>query len=186
MTSLLVSDLVALSEGRAQADDFSDDLRLDEATLRRLPSGALVIADVVSATPASMAAALKMLIQVVSPTGRSIAVLGALDPETSVDTGDFADDEHDRIGRLVVRLNVQKLVVVGQDARHIHNAAGLEGSWDGESQLVETAGAAYAVVREDLGSGDVVLVMGTRSTGLGDLVSFLTADPSDSTDEVIS
>jgi UDP-N-acetylmuramoyl-tripeptide--D-alanyl-D-alanine ligase len=33
------------------------------------------------------------------------------------------DEEHDRIARLVVRLNIQKLIiVVGHGARHIHNA----------------------------------------------------------------
>jgi UDP-N-acetylmuramoyl-tripeptide--D-alanyl-D-alanine ligase len=65
-----------------------------------------------------------------------------------------------------VRLNVQKLIVVGHAARHIHNAAGLEGSWDGESVLVDNVEEAYAVLREELREGDVVLVKSSNSAGL--------------------
>ena len=80
--------------------------------------------------------------------------------------GKFSDEEHDRIGRLVVRLNIQKLIVVGHGARHIHNAAGLEGSWDGESMLVATADEAYDRIRDDLRVGDVVLVKSSKSANL--------------------
>jgi UDP-N-acetylmuramoyl-tripeptide--D-alanyl-D-alanine ligase len=68
----------------------------------------------------------------------------------------------------VVRLNVGQLIVVGEGARHIHNAAGLEGSWDGESQLTSTADSAYDLLREDLRAGDIVLV---GSSGLMPLES---------------
>jgi len=80
--------------------------------------------------------------------------------------GDYAQDEHDRIGRLVVRLNIAKLVVVGDRARHIHAAAGLEGSWDGESVFVPDLDAAYDLLREQLRAGDVVLVKSSKSAGL--------------------
>lgn len=128
------------------------------------PSGTVIINDAVSATMHSTSAALKTL-ALVTPAGRrSVAVLGELTaPETS------SREDHDRIGRLVVRLNVKKLVVVGESARHIHNAAGLEGSWDGESVLVGSRDEAYALLRDDLRSGDVVLVKSTARAGLGHL-----------------
>ncbi len=66
----------------------------------------------------------------------------------------------------MVRLNVRKLIVVGHGARHIHNAAGLEGSWDGESVLVETPDEAYDLLRDDLGAGDIVLVKSSKSANL--------------------
>ena len=91
------------------------------------PDGVVVINDAYNASPDSMAAALKTLAQLTrTDDRRSIAVLGEM-----AELGDYANDEHDRIGRLVVRLNIKQLVVVGHNARHIHNAAGLEGSWDG-------------------------------------------------------
>ncbi len=71
-------------------------------------SGAVVINDAYNASPDSTAAALKTLAQILRPGERSIAVLGEM-----AELGEFADEEHDRIGRLVVRLNIHKLVVVG-------------------------------------------------------------------------
>ena len=123
--------------------------------------GVVVINDAYNASPDSMAAALKTLAQITDDTQRSVAVLGEM-----AELGEYANEEHDRIGRLVVRLNIKKLVVVGHNARHIHNAAGLEGSWDGESMLVDTADEAYDVLRDQLRAGDVVLVKSSGSAGL--------------------
>ncbi|HRN28822.1 MAG TPA: cyanophycin synthetase, partial [Terrimesophilobacter sp.] len=122
--------------------------------------GVTVINDAYNASPDSMAAALKTLAQL-TREGRSIAVLGEM-----AELGDLSDEEHDRLGRLAVRLNIKKLVVVGHGARHIHNAAGLEGSWDGESVLVDTIDEAYDRLREELRPGDVVLVKSSNSAGL--------------------
>ena len=123
--------------------------------------GIVVINDAYNASPDSMAAALKTLAQIIEPGQRSIAILGEM---TAL--GEFSTEEHDRIGRLVVRLNIQKLIVVGHGARHIHNAAGLEGSWDGESMLVATADEAYDLLRDNLRVGDVVLVKSSNSANL--------------------
>jgi len=123
--------------------------------------GVVVINDAYNASPDSMSAALKTLAQITRGGKRSIAVLGEM-----AELGQYADEEHDRIGRLAVRLNVQKLIVVGHSARHIHNAAGLEGSWDGESVLVGTADEAYDLLCDQLREGDVVLVKSSGSAGL--------------------
>jgi UDP-N-acetylmuramoyl-tripeptide--D-alanyl-D-alanine ligase len=125
------------------------------------PSGAIIINDAYNASPDSMAAALKTLAQMRGPEDRTIAVLGEM-----AELGEYSDEEHDRIGRLVVRLNIRKLIVVGHGARHIHNAAGLEGSWDGESVYVATPDEAYDLLREDLGAGDIVLVKSSKSANL--------------------
>ncbi|CAN5167130.1 UDP-N-acetylmuramoyl-tripeptide--D-alanyl-D-alanine ligase [soil metagenome] len=123
--------------------------------------GVTVINDGYNASPDSTAAALKTLVQIVGPDQRSIAVLGEMNA-----LGDYADEEHDRIGRLVVRLNIHQLIVVGHGARHIHNAAGLEGSWAGESVLVDTMDEAYDLLRDELRPGDVVLVKSSNAAGL--------------------
>jgi UDP-N-acetylmuramoyl-tripeptide--D-alanyl-D-alanine ligase len=160
--------LVGLSDGRLDEDDFPSNLDLSGMQVLTSESGAIVLADTEGATADSTSAALKALVQLSGPDGRSFAVLGpleALPPESR--------DDHDRVGRLAVRLNVHQLIVVGHDARHIHNAAGLEGSWDGESQLVDTADEAYALLRGDLRSGDVVLVKSSIEGGLHGLVQRL-------------
>jgi UDP-N-acetylmuramoyl-tripeptide--D-alanyl-D-alanine ligase len=136
-------------------------------------SGAIVINDAYNASPDSMAAALKTLAQIRGENDRTIAVLGEM-----AELGEYSDEEHDRIGRLVVRLNIRKLIVVGHGARHIHNAAGLEGSWDGESVYVSDADEAYDLLREDLGTGDIVLVKSSKSANLrflGDRLGGVTA-----------
>jgi len=125
------------------------------------PGGITVVNDAYNASPDSVAAALKTLAQIVGPGQRSVAVLGEM-----AELGDAAREEHDRIGRLVVRLNVAQLVVVGHEARHVHMAAGLEGSWDGESVYVGTVQEAEERLREILREGDVVLVKSSKSAGL--------------------
>jgi len=124
-------------------------------------SGITVINDAYNASPDSMAAALKTLAQIVTGEQRSVAILGEM-----AELGEYSQEEHDRIGRLVVRLNIGKLFVIGHAARHIHNAAGLEGSWDGESVLLDSIEAAYDVLDEELRAGDVVLVKSSKSAGL--------------------
>jgi UDP-N-acetylmuramoyl-tripeptide--D-alanyl-D-alanine ligase len=123
--------------------------------------GVTIINDAYNASPDSTAAALKTLAQITPPEGRSIAVLGEM-----AELGEFAAEEHDRVGLLAVRLNIAQLVVVGERAKRIHAAAGLEGSWDGESVFVEDADAAYAFLRGHLRPGDVVLVKSSKSAGL--------------------
>ena len=99
---------------------------------------------------------------------RSIAVLGEFESEPA-----GALEEHDYIGRLVVRLNINQLVAVGHAARHIQSAAGLEGSWDGESLIVGTPAEAYDLLRGQIRESDVVLVKASTRAGLGQLAEQL-------------
>ena len=118
-----------------------------------------VVNDAYNASPDSMAAALKTLVQIAP--GRSVAVLGAMS-----ELGESAGEEHDRVGLLVVRLNIGQLVVVGPDAKRIHLAATAQGSWDGESLFAETQEDAEALLEEILEPGDTVLVKSSNSAGL--------------------
>lgn len=122
----------------------------------RLPGGVTLIDDSYNANPASMAAALRALVSM-SRGRRSWAVLGYM-----AELGGTETDEHDRIGRLAVRLGVDRLVVVGPEAAAIHTGAVLEGSFGGESVRVDDQEAAVALVRDELRAGDVVLVKGSR------------------------
>jgi UDP-N-acetylmuramoyl-tripeptide--D-alanyl-D-alanine ligase len=126
------------------------------------PDGAIVINDAYNASPDSMAAALKTLAQLGRDENRrTVAVLGEM-----AELGPYAQEEHDRIGRLAVRLDIRRLIVVGDAARHVHAAAGLEGSWDGESVLVPDIEAAYDVLRDEVRPEDIVLVKSSKSAGL--------------------
>ncbi|MBI1351867.1 MAG: UDP-N-acetylmuramoyl-tripeptide--D-alanyl-D-alanine ligase [Actinomycetales bacterium] len=124
------------------------------------PDGVTVVNDAYNANPESMRAALKAL-AVMGRGRRTWAVLGEM-----LELGDSSMEEHDAIGRLAVRLNVSRLVCVGEGTRVMHLAAANEGSWDNESVHVPDADAAIALLRRELAPRDVVLVKASRSIGL--------------------
>jgi UDP-N-acetylmuramoyl-tripeptide--D-alanyl-D-alanine ligase len=80
--------------------------------------------------------------------------------------GDSSRAEHDAVGRLAVRLDVSRVIAVGEAARPISLGAALEGSWNGESEWVPDVDAAVARLRAELRPGDVVLVKASRAAGL--------------------
>ncbi len=125
------------------------------------PRGSLIINDAYNASPDSMKAALQTLATLGRQGHRTIAVLGEM-----AELGDQAAVQHDEVGRLVVRLNIDQLFVVGQKAKLIHLGAMQEGSWDGESKFVESIDEAIDQVRGLLGSGDIVLVKSSKSADL--------------------
>ena len=115
--------------------------------------GVTVINDAYNANPDSMRAGLKSLAWMARQGGRtrrSWAVLGEM-----AELGDDAISEHDRIGRLAVRLDVSRLIVVGtgRPMSAMHQGAVMEGSWGGEAILVADADAALALLRAELRRG---------------------------------
>lgn len=125
------------------------------------PNGSLVINDAYNASPDSMRAALQTLATLGRQGHRTIAVLGEM-----AELGAESVAQHDEIGRLVVRLNIDQLFVVGQRAKLIHLGAMQEGSWDGESKFLESIDEALEQVRGLLGSGDIVLIKSSKSADL--------------------
>ncbi|RBO74070.1 glutamate ligase domain-containing protein, partial [Microbacterium sp. H6] len=120
-----------------------------------------IINDAYNASPDSMAAALRTLAQITGPEERTVAVLGAMS-----ELGESAGEEHDRIGLLAVRLNIQRIVVVGAEARRLYLAAVGEGSWDSEAVHLPDQDAAFEYLRTELRDGDRVLVKSSNSVGL--------------------
>jgi UDP-N-acetylmuramoyl-tripeptide--D-alanyl-D-alanine ligase len=140
------------------------------------PDGVTVINDAYNANPDSMQAGLKALAWMARESGgkrRSWAVLGEM-----AELGDDAISEHDRIGRLAVRLDVSRLIVVGtgRSMSAMHHGAVMEGSWGAESTMVADADAALALLRAELQAGDVVLVKASNAAGLGALADALVAE----------
>lgn len=136
--------------------------------------GVTVINDAYNANPDSMRAGLKALAWMSTETGgqrrRSWAVLGEM-----AELGDDAISEHDRIGRLAVRLDVSRLIVVGtgRAMSAMHHGAVMEGSWGSEAIMVPDADAALALLQDELQPGDVVLVKASNAAGLGALAETL-------------
>jgi UDP-N-acetylmuramoyl-tripeptide--D-alanyl-D-alanine ligase len=148
------------------------------------PDGVTVVNDAYNANPDSMRAGLAALAWMARAGGtasdqrrrRSFAVLGEMG-----ELGDDAISEHDRIGRLAVRLDVSRLVVVGtgRAMSAMHHGAVMEGSWGAEATQVDDVNAALALLRDELRPGDVVLVKASKSAGLAALAVSLTEDGGD-------
>ncbi|WP_328357538.1 UDP-N-acetylmuramoyl-tripeptide--D-alanyl-D-alanine ligase [Mycobacterium sp. NBC_00419] len=137
--------------------------------------GVTVVNDAYNANPDSMRAGLQALAVMARPQGRrSWAVLGEMG-----ELGEDSITEHDRIGRLAVRLDISRLVVVGtgRPMSAMHHGAVMEGSWGSESIMVPDADAALELLRAELEPGDVVLVKASNAAGLSTLAEALVTTP---------
>ncbi len=138
------------------------------------PDGVTVINDAYNANPESMRAGLQALaVMARGEHKRSWAVLGEMG-----ELGEESITEHDRIGRLAVRLDISRLVVVGtgRPMSAMHQGAVMEGSWGSEATIVPDADAALALLRAELQPGDVVLVKASNAAGLSALAEALAED----------
>jgi UDP-N-acetylmuramoyl-tripeptide--D-alanyl-D-alanine ligase len=141
------------------------------------PDGVTVIDDAYNANPDSMRAGLQALAWMAREGRRSWAVLGEM-----AELGDDAISEHDRVGRLAVRLDVTRLIVVGtgRPMKAMHHGAVMEGAQASEGEraasIVADADAALALLRAELQAGDVVLVKASNAAGLGALADSLVGE----------
>jgi UDP-N-acetylmuramoyl-tripeptide--D-alanyl-D-alanine ligase len=140
--------------------------------------GVTVVNDAYNANPDSMRAALKALAAMGGEGRRTWAVLGSM-----LELGDESTAEHDAIGRLAVRLNISRLVVVGDVARPMASGAQHEGSWGEEAVWVPDADAAHDLLAENLRPGDVVLFKSSRDAGLRWLGDRVAAEPGPESEE---
>jgi UDP-N-acetylmuramoyl-tripeptide--D-alanyl-D-alanine ligase len=128
--------------------------------------GLTVLNDAYNANPESMRAALTTLAAMApGEGGHRTAVLGVM-----AELGPDAEAAHAELGRLAARTGLHRLVVVGEGARGMHEAARDAGL---ASDLVPDAAAALEAVHA--GPGDVVLVKASRSAGLETVAQALLA-----------
>ncbi|MFC4123545.1 UDP-N-acetylmuramoyl-tripeptide--D-alanyl-D-alanine ligase [Nocardia rhizosphaerae] len=151
--------------------------------VRTTATGVTVINDSYNANPDSVRAALKALVTLAKAGDeprRSWAVLGEMG-----ELGEESVIEHDAIGRLAVRLDVDRLIVVGtgRPSRGMHQGAVMEGSWGEESVLVPNIDAAIALLDDEIAEGDVVLVKASKAVGLWAVAEHLTGAGEGSTDQ---
>ena len=81
------------------------------------------------------------------------------------------------MGRLAVRLGVDRLVAVGEGARAVHRGARQERSERTEPAYVPDTSAAVELLSRELRPGDVVLVKASRASGLEVVAEQLLANP---------
>lgn len=131
--------------------------------------GVVILNDAYNANPRSVVAALDTLVRI-RRDGRTWAVLGEM-----AELGQASASAHDQVGRECARRGVDRLVVVGDNARRIRLGAGLEGFPDARVTTVADAAAAAEMLREQVQPGDVVLVKASRVAGLEQVAAGLMA-----------
>jgi UDP-N-acetylmuramoyl-tripeptide--D-alanyl-D-alanine ligase len=135
------------------------------------PDGVTVVNDAYNANPDSVRAALEA-VAALARGRRTWAVLGEM-----LELGAASTAEHEEVGRLARRSQVDRLVAVGEGARAVHAGALAEGAADGEDAVVVAdVPAALALLRGELQPGDVVLVKASRGIGLERVADALLAD----------
>jgi UDP-N-acetylmuramoyl-tripeptide--D-alanyl-D-alanine ligase len=131
------------------------------------PDGVTVINDAYNANPESMRAALDALVTL-ARGGRAWAVLGEMR-----ELGEASAAEHDALGRLAVRLGVDRVVALGEGAGPIRVGAAAERSQEEGAAWVPDIDAALDLLRQETRPGDVVLVKASRAVGLERLADAL-------------
>ena len=128
--------------------------------IRRGENGATVIDDTYNANPDSMAAALQVL---AAAGGRRILVMGDM-----AELGDNTKNLHQLVGRQARHAGIDYLLAVGKLSRAAAEEFGKHGKYFADkNELVE-------VLRSFLGVNTTILVKGSRSMGMEEVVRAIT------------
>lgn len=125
--------------------------------------GAIIMNDCYNASPASMAASLRVLAQ---GSGRRLALLGDM-----LELGERTVELHEGVGRLAAELGVDMLVAVGSLGAHIAKAAKEAGL---EKAFALSRDEAVELIKNELREGDTLLVKASRGMKLEQLIARIT------------
>jgi UDP-N-acetylmuramoyl-tripeptide--D-alanyl-D-alanine ligase len=128
------------------------------------PRGALLLDDTYNAAPPSVIAALNLLAEL---EGRRIAVLGDM-----LELGEFEEQGHRMVGVRAAQV-ADELIAVGDRARWIADEATKSGLVEEKVIIVQDSAAAINHLRDRVGPDDIVLVKGSRSMRMDQIVAAL-------------
>ncbi len=158
--AIAVSHMLGLSTEEAEAG--LSKLQLTGSRLKLLENDKVrVIDDTYNASPDSMKSALKVLER--SPcSGSRIAVLGDM-----YELGEQSGRQHFEVGLFARNLRIDKLLAVGEEAKHI-----AEGASGGPLQVMyfKKKEELYGKMNQLIGTGDIILVKGSRGMKMEQIV----------------
>ncbi len=128
------------------------------------PGGSLLLDDTYNAAPPSVIADLNLLAEL---DGRRIAVLGDM-----LELGSFEERGHRMVGSRAAAV-VDSLIVVGARARWIADEASKAGMSEKNIAAFEDRKEAIKYLSNRIGEGDVVLIKGSHSMRMDEIVSAL-------------
>jgi UDP-N-acetylmuramoyl-tripeptide--D-alanyl-D-alanine ligase len=139
----------------------SDQLRLVAVTG---PDGATILDDTYNASPASTIAALNLLEEL---EGRRIAVLGDM-----LELGHYEQEGHEKVGMRALEV-ADVLITVGARGRIIGETARRWGMSSDQVHMLQDNDEAIRLLKQLVRGSDVVLVKGSRSMKMEEIVSAL-------------
>ncbi len=182
---MVVNALLAVAAGRVQGmslDVCAEGLETVQLTKGRLEwkqaGGLQILDDSYNANPDSMVAALKALAGI-STKGRRIAILGRMG-----ELGEFSEAGHRRVGDAVVSAGIDRLITVGSEAKHIAENARAGGLRD-ITMVSDTDEAASCLAKQAHGD-DLILIKGSRSATMENIITALTKNRAESVINPIS
>jgi UDP-N-acetylmuramoyl-tripeptide--D-alanyl-D-alanine ligase len=159
---------VGLAEAAAALESFQP-LRM-RCQAVQTAAGVTILNDSYNANPESTRAALRVL-SVWPCEGKRIAVLGDM-----LELGDFGREAHLQTGREAATLGVDMILAVGDLAEAIAEGAQATEGFKGEVHRCRTKQDAMELLLNAIRPGSVVLVKGSRMTGMDEVVRALQDD----------
>lgn len=131
-----------------------------------------VIKDCYNASPQSMAAGLDVLESVFDSNkdkgGKKVAVLGDM-----LELGDISRTEHEKIGKLIVKHNIDRLITVGEMAEYIAKSAVEDGFSASDAYSFTDNEKAAASIYNIIKPGDIILFKASRGMKLEEIADYL-------------
>lgn len=131
------------------------------------PQGATILDDTYNASPASTIAALNLLDEL---DGRKVAVLGDM-----LELGHYTQEAHEKVGLRALDV-ADVLITVGELAQMIGESAIRWGMPPEHVHMLPGNEAAIGLLERVVGSRDVILVKGSRSLRMEEIVSALSKE----------
>ncbi|MCD8316551.1 MAG: UDP-N-acetylmuramoyl-tripeptide--D-alanyl-D-alanine ligase [Eggerthellaceae bacterium] len=135
--------------------------------MKKAREGYIVINDTYNANPDSMKAALSTF-RNMKVEGRRIAVLGDMG-----ELGDYSKSCHLGVGKAAASGGIDLLICIGNDARWIAQGAKDNGMDAASVACVDSIGEVLAILEDEVGPKDAVLVKASRFMGLERIVDGL-------------
>ena len=134
-----------------------------------LKNGAKIINDSYNASFESMKAAIQYLSN--TNAKRKIAVLGDM-----FELGDFAEELHRKVGNEIVKNNIDKLFVIGENSKYIMDETLKNEMKKSDVLYVNTKEELIKLLKNQINNGDIVLFKASNGMRLFDVVQTLKSE----------
>ncbi len=133
----------------------------------------LIIDDTYNSSPQSSISALDVVNKIPLAKGaRRFAVLGDM-----LELGSMSEQGHRQVGRQIVKLKINKLIVVGERARDIARGAEQAGMLSDHIFHFSQAEEAGRFIQGRISEGDLILVKGSQGVRMEKIVKEIMAEP---------